>query len=78
MPEVNGMNPSLGFGLLKLTSVVQINRGMRNVSALLVLSCDYLTGPIPSLPSALAKGEGITGSMGGRNDIGPIGNGLDM
>ena len=78
MPEVNGMNPSLGFGLSKSTSVVRINHGMRNVSALLVLSCAYLTGPISSLPSALAEGEGVTGSMEGRNDIGPIGDGLDM
>ncbi|KAG1728271.1 uncharacterized protein EDB91DRAFT_1086149 [Suillus paluster] len=35
-------------------------------------------GPIRSLPSALASGKGPTGLMEGRNDIGPIGDGLDM
>lgn len=79
MPEVNEMNLWLGFGLLKSTSGVLINRGMRNVSSCLhVISRGYLTGPMPSLPSPLAEGKGTTGSMEGGNAIGQIGDGLDM
>jgi hypothetical protein len=37
-----------------------------------------LTGPIQSLPSSLASGKVTTQSMEGGNDIGPIGDGLDM
>ena len=73
------MNLWLGFGLLKSTSGVLINRGMKNVSSRLhVISRGYLTGPMPSLPSPLAEGKGTTGSMEGRNAIGHIRDGLDM
>ena len=34
-------------------------------------------GPMGSLLSALALGKGTLGSMEGRNDIGPIGDGMD-
>ncbi|KAG1827342.1 uncharacterized protein BJ212DRAFT_1294642 [Suillus subaureus] len=67
MPEISKMSPSLSSGPLKSTWGVLITHGITN-----------LMGPIQSLPSSLASGKGPMRLMEGRNDIGPIGDELDM